>query len=1112
MRRASKRFLSLRPAVAVTFSLCAGLLFPSFSYALEHPFLGTLGEANQPAFTEAEGLAVDQSTGALLVIEAGHRGSGEGTVSRWSPDGTPENFSALGTNVIDGHEGGGDETPEKGLLFNFPEEVQVAVDESGGATDGRIYVTQAAAGVVDIFAPDGSFIEQLTESSAGALNEPCGVGIDSAGNVYVGDFSGQIHKFANPPANGTSTEFPFSTNCTLAAGAGATNGFIFPAHVLGPTAKLDNATGAEEYVVDPGLTTTVTVDPGTGNVYVASGSEVIEYDASGVAEAAPLTPIAPGGEQVAGIAVDETTGNIYVARKGNPNIEVWGPAALLPETITEPASVINDTVTLNGVVNAAEAAPATCVFEYVEVSAEGFTGASTVSVSPPGPFTGNAPVAVSAEINGLPEAAYRYRLVCSNENGSRRGQTLFFDTFEQIGLPDGRAYEMVSPPQKLGEVFPREPVSFGTCTDCLPGINSQMMPMQTTPDGESVLYEGQPFSGGLSAGPNEYISDRSSSGWETESLSAPVFAAGSGQGYMAFSLDLSRGVLFQVEPALSPEAPTRGGEAFANLYLRDESGSLRPLVSEEPPHRDPGLGSQGENQFLINYAGANAGTTFTLAFEHLIFEANDALTGEVSGIAPAAPEVAAGECAFPGADCNLYEWVEGGLRLVNVLPDNSAALGAVIGSGRLLAPDGFSTVEPPDVSHAISDDGSRIFWSAESTGHVYARINGEETLEVPGPGSCKESEELEDRTCFLTASADGSRILLSDGELFELDAEEEAYESSADLTEGKGGFQGILGASEDLSRVYFIDTEALTGESEENDNEEHAEEGKLNLYAWGEGTATFIGILLGADNRLGLNERYGAWKAPPPGRLSQVSPNGRYLALMSRAPLTGADDEVFQVFEYDAVEENLVCASCNPTGQQPLGGSNLSVTKGLNAFPPFPQPNNLSAAGEGRLFFESQDVLSPQDTNGNIQDVYEWEPNEVGSCKRARGCVYLISSGHSINDSRFFDSTPSGDNAFFITRDRLVPADTDQYLDLYDARVGGGFDEVKPTPCSGETCAGPAAPPPTVPGAGSFEFRGSGNPPKPDPICKRGFVKKNGKCVKKKHHKRSTKPKQGGSR
>ncbi len=64
----------------------------------------------------------------------------------------------------------------------------------------------------------------------------------------------------------------------------------------------------------------------------------------------------------------------------------------------------------------------------------------------------------------------------------------------------------------------------------------------------------------------------------------------------------------------------------------------------------------------------------------MVFEANDALTDADPPNAPAAPAVAANEA-------NLYEWFDGELRLVNVLPGNNAAVpDAVIGSGRLLAP------------------------------------------------------------------------------------------------------------------------------------------------------------------------------------------------------------------------------------------------------------------------------------------------------------------------------------------------------------------------------------------------------------------------------------------
>ncbi len=234
-----------------------------------------------------------------------------------------------------------------------------------------------------------------------------------------------------------------------------------------------------------------------------------------------------------------------------------------------------------------------------------------------------------------------------------------------------------------------------------------------------------------------------------------------------------------------------------------------PLITDEPPHRKP-------FNFKVIYAGANTGTAAVPAFAHMLFEANDALTAEVPGTAPAAPEVGAGSSNSSARceGCDLYEWSGGQLHLVNVLPGNTVASpGGVIGAGRRLEEE--TLLESPNFDHAISDDGSRIFWSEEESGQVYVRIDGDKTLEVPGPGLCKESVTRAERACFLTASADGSQVLLSDGQIYELNEAESAYEPATDLADGQTGFQGIAGASEDLSRVYFVDTAALTGDAKQ---------------------------------------------------------------------------------------------------------------------------------------------------------------------------------------------------------------------------------------------------------------------------------------------------------
>jgi hypothetical protein len=323
--RNERRTHSTWQAMLLGLLLCTGLAFPGSAVALRaHPFLETFGSVEQPSFLEPEGMAVDRSTGDLLVIDGDAN-----TISRYNADGTPANFSALGTNVIDG-EGTGDETPEGGFLFGGPGEVQVAVDNSSAVTSGDIYVTQASAGVVDIFGEDGSYLGQLTASSEGDFSEPCGVAVDRSGDVYVGDFAGSIHKFeptANPPVTGDNdANFSFSDACAIAAGSGATEGFIFATHFGESVAKLDSNTGEVKYQFGSESTTTPTVDPASGHVFTAQGAEVREFDASGASSAGELSST-PLGSEATGVSIEETSGNIYVTHVGVSSVEILGPLA-----------------------------------------------------------------------------------------------------------------------------------------------------------------------------------------------------------------------------------------------------------------------------------------------------------------------------------------------------------------------------------------------------------------------------------------------------------------------------------------------------------------------------------------------------------------------------------------------------------------------------------------------------------------------------------------------------------------------------------------------------------------------------------------------------------------
>ena len=125
---------------------------------------------------------------------------------------------------------------------------------------------------------------------------------------------------------------------------------------------------------------------------------------------------------------------------------------------------------------------------------------------------------------------------------------------------------------------------------------------------------------------------------------------------------------------------------------------------------------------------------------------------------------------------------------------------------------------------------------------------------------------------------------------------------------------------------------------------------------------------------------------------------------------------------------------------------------------------------------------------------------------------YLLSGGDSEASSWFIGASESGNDAFIVTRAQLAPEDENDAFDVYDARVGGSRP-VSPPACTGTGCQGIPAPPPTFATPPSATFNGVGNfpptaeavkpaaKPKPKPRpevkrCKRGRVRKRGKCVK----------------
>jgi hypothetical protein len=397
-----------------------------------------------------------------------------------------------------------------------------------------------------------------------------------------------------------------------------------------------------------------------------------------------------------------------------------------------------------------------------------------------------------------------------------------------------------------------------------------------------------------------------------------------------------------------------------------------------------------------------------------------------------------------------------------------------------------------------------------------------ECTEVAKACTLTVSREAEEETgsnasTYWGAARDGSvAVFETGGNAYEFNVDTRTTHLIAHKAAG-----GFVGMSEDASRIYLASEEVLTGP---NDEGLSPVVGKRNLYLYeASGQFHFIGALEGplGPSAATLTD------VDPFRHAARVSADGHHATFISSASLTDYDntdteneEADAEVFLYDASanggQGKLICASCNPSGARPLG-SRDRLGRYVAAWIPtyeniFYASRVLSEEGN-RLFFNSFDPLLPRDTNGRA-DVYEWEAPGRGTCEEESpsyspqngGCIALISSGKSLTNSEFVDASPNGEDAFFTTVSSFDPRDTG-LIDIYDARVGGGFPapQSPPAACEGEACQS-APEPPNDQTPSSLSFEGAGNVREEaasaptSTRCAKGKVKRHGRrCVAKKH-------------
>lgn len=678
---------------------------------------------------------------------------------------------------------------------------------------------------------------------------------------------------------------------------------------------------------------------------------------------------------------------------------------------------------------------------------------------------------------------------CANE--SIRGE----QGAAALTLPECRAYELVSP-GSTPLVTSAGGVGFG---------------VKAADNGNAIAYLSYyPFQGSPSSG-WFFRARRGATGWSLEAMSPQVLPGAAPKVIceaieLNYSEDLLASVL-RIGREIKQEFPGNSfcpqpqeelvpGEpaGFANLFRQGAPGAPYELVNLTPPDASP----------------ANA------QFQDASDDLSHVVFGEEAQLTPEAP---------PGY--NLYLWVGGELRLVTFLPNGSPVRGDLAGATQhRVASDGSSldvevggafTGTAP-IINAVSSDGERIFFYAN--GNLYVRENAGQQPTVAGPCSAAEP----DRACtrqvdlskgagnsgggvFQFASADGRRVFFTAESqltfpssaaagkpaLYEYDVVSRALVDRTLGASAAADVRGFSGGAENGSRLYFVAKGALTG-AQENGQGEVAQAGQPNLFLLEDGSLTFIATLDPIADRSAWGFELTPQAGGPPEAgastlATRTSPDGRYFAFNSVRGLSGGSAGTRQIFLYDAVAGTLTCASCLPGGSAPPGPSAIpGPISTTEAEAPGYLPRGLT--DKGQLFFTTTQPLLSTDTDG-VADVYEHRQGEL----------HLISDGSGAGPSYFFDASVGASDVFFATSDALVRSDTDNALNLYDARIGGGFAE-PPAPgpdcAAGELCRSAGAGAPSTGILATPTNAGSGNVVPRRKRCKGDKVRRKGRCGKKK--------------
>lgn len=254
-------------------------------------------------------LAVDEATGDVYVIDTAND-----AVEVFASDGTYLR-QILGSSI----------SPGAGT-FSFGGEDDIAVDNSGGANAGNVYVNSQNSNATFAFDKTGAFLWQGSNSGTFL----CGIAVDSSGNPWASDHNNGIQKLS--PADGSFIGSPAIVTGDSCHFAFDSSGNVVLNHYNANIQKYDPA-GNLLVKYRPGETNVdVTVNRSNDEVYSVVSETfshlhgVIErWDADGA-------NMASFGSNAVGVSYDGASETLYASETGQ--VDIYTPPASLTIQVT----------------------------------------------------------------------------------------------------------------------------------------------------------------------------------------------------------------------------------------------------------------------------------------------------------------------------------------------------------------------------------------------------------------------------------------------------------------------------------------------------------------------------------------------------------------------------------------------------------------------------------------------------------------------------------------------------------------------------------------------------------------------------------------------------------